>query len=204
MNRVGIVDYGLCNIDSVARAVEELGGRPVPSRDPRELAETDRLILPGVGAFDVAMRHLHELDIVDALTDLVLGEHVPVLGICLGMQLMASWGTEGEPTAGLNWIDARVERLQPRAGERVPHVGWNQTEDRSDCVLFDGIAPDADFYFVHSFHVQCTLDKHVAATTPYAGGFTSAVADGTVFGVQFHPEKSQRTGFALLANFLGV
>lgn len=204
MNRVAIVDYGLCNLDSVARAVEECGGRPSVTSDARDLVDADRLILPGVGAFALAMHQLEKRGLVNALSDLVVAEHMPFLGICLGMQLMASIGTETEETMGLGWIDARVERLTPIGNERVPHVGWNEIQPSADCPLFDDIPPESDFYFVHSFHVACTLDKHIAAMTPFAGGFTSAVSDGTMFGVQFHPEKSQRAGFALLRNFLAI
>lgn len=206
MKRGVIVDYGMCNLDSVARAIEECGAQAEVSADPRRLAEASHIILPGVGSFGDAMKQLRERDLVTALRDRVLGDHVPFLGICLGMQLMAARGSEGGDTEGLGLLPARVERLVPDvAGTRIPHVGWNEVRPSQPSALFDGIAPGKDFYFVHSYHVVCDEPADVLATTPYCGGFVSAVArGGTLFGVQFHPEKSQKPGFRLLQNFIGV
>jgi len=202
MNKVAIVDYGMCNLDSVGRAVEECGGEAIVTDQASDIEAADRIILPGVGAFPDAMRNLTELGLHKVLEEQVLGEQAPFLGICLGMQLLASVGFEGDETEGLGWIDGDVRRFVPTNGERVPHMGWNEIVPAPNSPLFAGIDPGTDFYFVHSYHYVCRSDDDVAATTPYCGGFTSAVARGNVFAVQFHPEKSQRSGFQVLRNFL--
>ena len=204
-NRVAIIDYGLCNVDSMSRAIEECGGKPTITDVPDDLAHADRIVLPGVGAFPDAMSNLHALEMVDALRQQVLREGAPLLGVCLGMQLLASTGEEVAPTPGLDLVPGTVERLQPTERDRrVPHMGWNEVYPADDSILFRGIEPGCDFYFVHSFHLVCSDSVTVAATTPYCGGFTSAVATANIFGVQFHPEKSQQAGFRLLGNFLEI
>jgi glutamine amidotransferase len=177
--RVAIVDYGMCNLDSVRRAFEEVGARPYVTDDPADLDA--------------------------ALAKQVLHEGAPFLGVCLGMQLMAAIGEENVTTDGLGWIDARCVRLVPTAVDRrVPHIGWNQVTPTVESPLFAGIPEGTDFYFVHSFHVLCAERADVLATTPYCDVFVSAVQRGEAFGVQFHPEKSQQWGLRLLRNFLAV
>lgn len=205
MASVVVVDYGMGNLDSVRRALEECGARVLVSGDPGDLATAERVVLPGVGAFPDAMRNLTTRGLGEALTKQVIDEGVPILGICLGMQLTARLGHEIEPTPGLGWIDAEVVRMRPAEEaerERVPHIGWNEVVPVRDDPLFDGIPSGADFYFVHSFHVACADSDDVIATTPYCGGFVAAFARGNVAGVQFHPEKSQHHGLVLLRNFL--
>ena len=205
MNRVAIVDYGLCNIDSVARAVEECGAKPTITSSPEDLRAADRIILPGVGAFPDAIANLRSDDLDAALQEQVIDEKAPFLGICLGMQLLATVGEEVTTTKGLGFVSATVRRLQPTERDRrVPHIGWNEVNPVEGSRLLQGIEPGTDFYFVHSFHVVCDDASDVAATTPYCGGFTSSVERGNVFGVQFHPEKSQDAGFVVLRNFLAV
>jgi glutamine amidotransferase len=205
MNRVGVIDYGMCNLDSVARAVQECGGEPVVSGHPHELAGADRLILPGVGAFADAMWQIRQRGLDAFLHEQVLGKGVPLLGICLGMQLLARKGWEGGETEGLGIVEGEVRRLLPTGDDsRIPHVGWNEVEPLYQSPLFAGITPRTDFYFVHSYHVCPSGAGDALARTPYAGGFVSAVARGSVFGVQFHPEKSQRPGFRVLKNFLAI
>lgn len=204
MQRVAIIDHGLCNVDSVWRAVEEHGAKADVTCAPADLELADKMILPGVGAFPDAMRVLEESGLAAAIVEQALAEQIPLLGICLGMQLLARSSTEVTPTAGLGLIDAEVVRLEPAQGERIPHVGWNEVEPTRSSPLFTGIPTAADFYFVHSFHVRCLDEADVLATTPYCGGFTSVVERANVFGTQFHPEKSQRHGLALLANFLAL
>jgi glutamine amidotransferase len=199
---VAVVDYGMGNIDSVVRALDECGAAAVVVSEPAELAKADRIVLPGVGSFRDAIAHLRARDLPEALDREVRQLGAPFLGICLGMQLLATTGTEGGPTEGLGWLPAAVERLAPTEhAERVPHVGWNEVDPVGDQPLFRGIAPGTDFYFVHSYHVRCEPDD-AAATTPYCGGFTSALHADNVHAVQFHPEKSQHAGLALLRNFL--
>lgn len=190
----------------MARALEDLGATPIVARHPDDLGPAAKIILPGVGSFPAGMRALAERGLDTALTDLVLSRGVPVLGICLGMQLMATWGFEGERTPGLGWLEADVRRLDTVAppGEvlRVPHVGWNDVTPVTDARLFDGVPAGANFYFVHSYHLVPADPSAVAATTPYGTGIVAAVSRGHIFGVQFHPEKSQRTGRRVLRNFL--
>jgi glutamine amidotransferase len=204
VQHVAIVDYGMCNLDSVRRAFEELGAKAFVTDDPAGLERADRIVLPGVGAFPDAMRNLRARGLDDALAKQVLDGGAPFLGVCLGMQLLATVGHEVEETAGLRWFDADVVRFTPSTpDERVPHIGWNEVDvTASDSPLFAGIPPRADFYFVHSFHVVCRRSDDVVATTPYCGGFTSAIARANVFATQFHPEKSQAHGLRLLRNFL--
>jgi glutamine amidotransferase len=205
MPRVAVVDYGMCNLDSARRALEEAGASAFITSDPHELDAADKIVLPGVGAFPDAIANLRERGLDDALTKLVVDDGVPFLGVCLGMQLLAARGTEVTEVEGLGWFAADVVRLEPTATDtRVPHVGWNEVRPDPGSPLFDQIPADADFYFVHSFHVACRETSDVLATTPYCGEFTSAIQRDNVFAVQFHPEKSQRHGIQLLRNFLAV
>jgi glutamine amidotransferase len=205
MNHVAIVDYGMCNLDSVARAVEECGGSAIVTDQASDIARATRVILPGVGSFSEAMARVRERSLDAILREHVLDKQIPLLGICLGMHMLATAGREGGVTAGLGWIDGEVRRLEP-AGEdtRIPHIGWNEVVmvDRSS--LFNGIESHRDFYFVHSYQF-CPADPAVVrAQTPYGRGFVSAIERDLVFGVQFHPEKSQRAGFQVIRNFLAV
>ncbi len=203
MNRVAVIDYGMGNLDSVARAVEECGGAPVVTAGAADIGTANRIVLPGVGAFPDGMRNLRARSLDVILREQVMDKRIPMLGICLGMQLLATRGLEGGETEGLGWIDGDVGRLVPGGEDaRVPHVGWNEVVVDRESPLFRGVPPGSDFYFVHSYHLRCTREEDVLARTPYCGGFVSAVARGLLFGVQFHPEKSQRTGFRVLKNFL--
>ena len=205
MKRAVIVDYGIGNVDSVARAVEECGARATISARDEDLAAATHLILPGVGAFGDGMRNLRARGLDVMLREQVLVGGIPFLGICLGMQLMATRGLEHGVMEGLGWIDGEVRRLEPtRDDTRVPHIGWSEVVPSRPSALFDDSTASRDFYFVHSYHLQCTDDKDVLARTDYCGGFAAAVGRDRIFGVQFHPEKSQRAGFAVLRNFLAL
>lgn len=200
-----VVDYGMGNLASARRALEKCGAHVLVSEDPASIAAAARVVIPGVGAFTQAMARLNERGWVTALREDAVGMGIPVLGVCLGMQLLADFGTEGGDTPGLGLIPGRVVKLAATAeSERVPHVGWNEVYPQNDCPLFSGIPPGSDFYFVHSYHFRAENEGVVAARTPYCGGFASAVQSGRVFGVQFHPEKSARLGFRLMQNFLAV
>jgi imidazole glycerol-phosphate synthase subunit HisH len=197
-----IVDYGMGNIASARRAIEECGGRVIVSGNPSDIDQADRIVVPGVGAFPLAMARLRDSGWVEALRSAVVEDRLPVLGLCLGMHLLADESDEVTNTPGLGIISGSVKRIMPvNAAERVPHVGWNEVHHRGD-PLFDGIPSGADFYFVHSYHFVPTDPTTIVATTPYAGEFVSVVKQGHVMGVQFHPEKSSRAGFRLLRNFL--
>ncbi|QUS39109.1 imidazole glycerol phosphate synthase subunit HisH [Tardiphaga alba] len=200
-----IVDYGLCNIDSITRAVEELGAKAERTRDPQDIQRADRIILPGVGSFGAAMKNLVEWHLADAICERVTNFDVPFLGICLGMQLMATSGEEHGHHAGLGLIPGTVVQLQRQTSEdRIPHMGWNEVHLKRNSPLFESIAPGSDFYFVHSYHFQATDAQSEICHTPYCDGLTSAIqlSDRPIYGTQFHPEKSQRPGRQLLRNFL--
>ena len=205
MRTVAIIDYGMCNLDSVARAVEECGGTPLVTNNIHDLEIATHIILPGVGAFPDAMNQLCQLSMDTALREQVLENKIPFLGICLGMQVMATKGTEGEETDGLGLIEGTVKRLKPESHDtRIPHIGWNEVHYMRSSPLFEGISTGKDFYFVHSYHFCCSDENNIVARTPYCGGLTSVISKGNAFGTQFHPEKSQKVGFQLLENFISI
>ncbi len=198
-----IVDHALCNLGSVKRAIEECGGTATISEDPAALKQADKVILPGVGSYGDAMKVLKARGWDTELKKAALIDKLPFFGMCLGMQLMSSHGVETAESEGLGLIPGKVVRLLPAAGDfRVPHMGWNEVVQLRDNPVFAGIESGKDFYFAHSFHFLAENAEHVSATTPYCGGITSAVRNGHIFGVQFHPEKSQRVGLRLLKNFI--
>jgi glutamine amidotransferase len=205
MSSVAVIDYGMGNIDSVVRAVEMCGGTPVLTCENSDLQTATHIILPGVGSYQQGMDRLNSLSLAGMLEEQVIGNRIPFLGICLGMQFLAATGFEGGETAGLGWIGGRVVKIVPEStDERIPHVGWNEVLFDSETPLFDNIPSGKDFYFVHSYHFVCDNPSHVLATTPYGGGVVSAVGRDNIFGVQFHPEKSQKRGFQILKNFLAM
>lgn len=205
MKRVAIVDYGMGNLDSVARAFQECGATTVVTERRSELESVGALVLPGVGSFADGMQNIRERGLDLVLREQVFERRIPILGLCLGMQLLAESGSEGGPTQGLGWIPGRVVRLEPHEpSERVPHVGWNAVQLARPSALFQAIPSGKDFYFVHSYHVVAKNPQDVLARTPYAGGFVSSVGRDDVYGVQFHPEKSQRLGFQVIRNFLSL
>lgn len=193
-----VVDYGMSNLGSVRRAFEECGARVLVSSSPEALAEAERVVLPGVGAFPEAMQRLNSAGWTEALQHAARAQ-TPILGICLGMQLLGESSEEIAPTPGLGLVPGRVRRLIPRAGERVPHVGWNSVQGTG--VLFEGIPAGADFYFVHSFGFDPETPA-ASARTGFAQGVVAAVEQARVYGAQFHPEKSSKAGFQLIRNFL--
>jgi imidazole glycerol-phosphate synthase subunit HisH len=198
----GIVDYGLGNLRSVAGAVERLEWTPLVSGDADELARCDKLILPGVGAFGDGMRNLHERGLVEPLTVLALEERRPVLGLCLGAQLLVSESEEFGRHEGLGWIEGSVRRIEPGDGLRIPHVGWNELRQVGESILFDDVADGALFYYVHSFAIQARDRSVVKGETEYGVMLTAVIERDNVYGTQFHPEKSQLDGLKLLGNFL--
>jgi glutamine amidotransferase len=197
---IAVVDYGMGNVRSVERALHALRAEAVITRDPEVLRAAERIVLPGVGAFGVAMERLRALGLVAVLDELVLERRVPALGVCLGMQLVCTESFEHGEHEGLGWIPASVRRLQP--GEqnlRVPHIGWNDVTARPGASLFEG---GGVYYFVHSFYVDPEDDADVAATCRYGVEFAAALEHENVVATQFHPEKSQRDGLALLERFI--
>lgn len=198
---VGIVDYGMGNIRSVMNALEELGVASRLVSDPDEIEAFDRVILPGVGAFEEAMENLRAGGLIEALDrHVAAGKYL--LGVCLGMQLMCRESSEDGEHAGLGWFDAQVIPLPKLPGLKVPHMGWNGIAFRSEHPILNGLESGGDVYFVHSYHVECEEESDVVATTGHGIEFTSMIARDNLLGMQFHPEKSQGIGLKLLQNFV--
>ncbi|MDP3920143.1 MAG: imidazole glycerol phosphate synthase subunit HisH [Candidatus Omnitrophota bacterium] len=200
---IAIIDYEMGNLKSVANAFKAVGVEPCITRDPSELSAADRIVLPGVGAFGNGMERLRRLGFVRALEENVREKKKPFLGICLGMQLLATKGFEFGEHAGLGWIEGEVRRLES-PDLPVPHVGWNDVAVTQSSPLLEGIGDKADFYFVHSYHFEAAQPDSVTATCEYGQRFAASVSHGNIFGVQFHPEKSQKAGKHLLENFLRI
>ena len=198
-----IVDCGLGNIASIANMLRKVGASAVVSSDQLVIEQADKLILPGVGAFDAGMSSLENHNLVSLLRSRVADDRVPLLGICLGMQLLGTRSEEGE-FGGLGWLEADTMRLTSRdvsPSLKVPHMGWNRVTVCRPHPLFAGLEAENRFYFVHSYHLVCSDPNDVVGVTDYGCKFTSAVARGNIMAVQFHPEKSHRSGMQLLRNF---
>ena len=203
---ITVVDYHMGNIGSIGNMIAKIGGRAIVTSDPAAVREAEKLILPGVGHFDRGMANLEELGLALALTERVLEGRVPVLGICLGMQLMGRSSEEGT-RAGLGWVDATTKRfdVKDHPSLKVPHVGWNVAKPVRESALFDTASPEPQrFYFVHSYVVECSVPSDVLATTHYTYDFCSAFAHDNIWGVQFHPEKSHVFGMDLFRRFVAL
>jgi len=198
-----IVDYGMGNLRSVYNALGLLGAEAEITSDPARVLAAERLILPGVGAFGLAMHNLRERGLIQALNQKVLAERTPILAICLGMQLLAQDSNEHGMHAGLGWLPGRVRLFEDVGDLRVPHVGWNEiVVNDNHPPLFQNLGKDAEFYFVHSYFYSADDPQTVAATTHYGHDFVAAVWRDNIFGTQFHPEKSQTSGLRVLMNFM--
>src|SRR4030095_5223215 len=197
---ITVVDYGVGNIGALLNMFDHLGIEARASNDSREIAFADKLVLPGVGAFDRAMSELRKRSLVAPLEEAVLHRRRPVLGVCLGMQLLARRSEEGNES-GLGWVDADVKRIRLPAGSnlKVPHIGWMEIRPVGVSALFG--PPGERFYFDHSYHVCCDRSGDVVALIDYGNELCCAVTSGNVHGVQFHPEKSHRFGMRLLQSF---
>ncbi|MEO5533984.1 MAG: imidazole glycerol phosphate synthase subunit HisH [Pseudolysinimonas sp.] len=199
MSEVSIIDYGLGNLGSVANMLKRVGAASRRVSTPAEVAASERVLLPGIGAFDAGMDLLRDQGLVEALRDFVATGR-PMLGICLGMQLLLDSSEEGV-TAGLGLIPGVSRRFSEASGIRVPHMGWNYANPSRDDPLITGLADDSRFYFVHSYRVVPDRDEDVLATTQYGVPFASMIRAGNVMGAQFHPEKSHAFGMTVLGNF---
>lgn len=207
MPTLALIDYGSGNLASAAKALSRAANGKldiVTTADPDAVMEAERVVLPGVGAFADCMRGLSAVPgMIDALRDKVLKEGAPFLGICVGMQLLATVGVEFGRHAGLGWIAGEVVKITPSdTSLKIPHMGWNELKKVQSHPLLEGVPDGAHAYFVHSFQLLPTLEDDLIATTDYGGPLTAMVSNENIAGTQFHPEKSQATGIKLLENFV--
>lgn len=200
-----IVDYGMGNFGSILNMLKRVGAKAAISSYVSDIEKADKLILPGVGSFDNAMKNLDGLKLVPVLNKKVLKEKTPILGICLGIQLFTKKSEEGT-LPGLGWIDAETIRFRfdRKQNLKIPHMGWNTVKILKARPLFENMYAGARFYFVHSYHLVCKNKQDAATTTGYGYDFVSSVAKGNIYGTQFHPEKSHKFGMKLLENFSKV
>ena len=199
-----IVDYGMGNLGSIKNMLKKIGTPALISNQPADINQAEKLILPGVGAFDKSMKNLQELGLIDVLNQKVLQEKIPILGICLGMQVMARKSAEGQ-LPGLGWVDAIIKRFKfdsTQAHLKIPHMGWNTLNVKKPHPLMTDLEKENRFYFVHSYYMSAENDEIVLSETFYGHNFISAIASGNILGVQFHPEKSHKFGMKLLSNFV--
>ncbi len=193
---IAVVNYGVGNLKSIAKAIEYVGGKVEVTDDPKVIREASAVVFPGVGAFRTAVERLNEFrDVIDFLT-------VPILGICLGMQLFATESTEGGTFSGLNYVPGRVVKFPPNVG-KVPHMGWNTIRIERESEILDGVENGSYVYFVHSYYME-TSKEYVLTTTEYGMEFVSGIEKDNYIGFQFHPEKSGKVGLKILKNFLKI
>jgi glutamine amidotransferase len=199
---IAVLDSGLGNILSVAKAFEEVAGQRevLVTNRPEDLERASHIILPGVGNFLTGMKNLKTLDLIKPLESSVLENKTPFLGICLGMQLLTELGEEYGHSKGLGWIPGRVRMLNA-GGFKLPHLGWQDIEIERNNLLFNGIGTDHDYYFVHSYVVDCP-EKYVTAWCTYGERFPAAIEKDNIHATQFHPEKSRESGLKILSNFV--
>jgi len=202
---ITIIDYKTGNLGSIQNILKRIGEESVVTSDKKTIATATKIILPGVGAFDTGMRNLSELDLVDILNKKVIEEKIPVLGICLGMQLLSSGSEEGS-LKGLGWINASTVRFkfENSLEYKIPHMGWNFITQHKKSKLLDNMYSDPRFYFVHSYFFKAKDPEDILTSTTYEKEFTSSVERGNILGVQFHPEKSHKFGMKLLKNFVDL
>ena len=203
MDNIVVVDYGVGNLGSIVNMLKKIGFKAKIASNIESLEEADKLILPGVGAFDAGMKKLRETGLIPTLNKLVLEKKIPALGLCMGMQMMTQKSTEGVE-AGLGWFDAETIRFSfapEKAHLKIPHMGWNTISPRRDHLLFTDFEEEARFYFVHSYHIICHDESLTLAETEHGYFFPSIIQKENIIGAQFHPEKSHKFGMKLLKNF---
>jgi len=203
-DNVVIIDYRMGNLRSVQKAFEVNNCQAIISDNLNVIEQADKIVLPGVGSFKDGMKNLDSLGLIDVLSQEVVQNKKPFLGICLGMHLIANVGYENGQTSGLSWVDAEVVRLDPTAENlNIPHVGWNSVNYNNQSDLYHGIEDNHDFYFVHSYHFR-TKEDVVSGTTNYGVDFVSSIQKNNINAFQFHPEKSQTAGLRIIKNFINV
>ena len=200
---ITIIDYKSGNLGSIQNILKRIGEESIISSDKEVIAKAKKIILPGVGSFDTGMRNLTDLDLIASLNHKVIIEKVPILGICLGMQLLCNCSEEGT-LPGLGWVNGETKRFMfvNTSEYKIPHMGWNFIKVLKKSNLFIDLPEDSRFYFVHSFFFEAKEKKDILSSTTYENEFTSAIEKGNILGVQFHPEKSHKYGMKLLKNFV--
>ena len=199
---VAIIDYNTGNVDSVIKAIKFFDKTVILTNNKKEIENSKRIILPGQGSFHFGIQELKKLDLIDLLKYRVLKEKIPILGICLGMQLFAEEGFEKQRTTGLSFIEGSVKKIP--SSLKLPHIGWNEVNFSKKDSLFDDIDNNKDFYFVHSYYFKCSNLNDKLAITNYDFDFPSIIRKDNVVGFQFHPEKSLKNGLKLINNFLKI
>lgn len=200
---IAIIDYDAGNLKSVGKALDYLGEENAITRERKEILAADKVILPGVGAFGEAMEHLKRYELDKVIRE-VAGNGTPLLGICLGLQLLFAGSEENGGAQGLHILDGEIVRFPAMEGLKIPHIGWNSLHLQNQGRLFEGIGEGAFVYFVHSYYLRAEDEKIVKASAEYGVHFHASVEQGNVFACQFHPEKSSQVGLKILANFLAL
>jgi glutamine amidotransferase len=200
---ITIIDYGMGNLRSIQNKLERVKVQASISSNPHEIERAEKLILPGVGAFGKGMKNLEDSGLIDLLNKRIKEQHVPILGICLGMQLFCAKSEEGNVN-GLGWINAEIKRFNFENLPdklRIPHMGWNSIKIKSNHALLDGVPDGSRFYFVHSYHIDKEASQFTTATAHYGYDFPAIIHYDNIWGTQFHPEKSHQAGLQILKNF---
>lgn len=198
---IAIIDYDAGNLKSVQKALAAIGEESEITRDRKILSDADKLILPGVGSFGDAMEHLKKYELDKTIADLVKGENKPLLGICLGLQLLFNRSEESAGIEGLGLLPGEILRIPDKEGLKIPHIGWNSLDLKGNGRLFDGLDESPYVYFVHSYYLKAADESIVKATTDYSVTIHASVEKDNIFACQFHPEKSSTIGLKMLRNF---